>query len=107
MADDGQASGAELVHGVLGGVPVGAGGIESDEVGGGNSALEKRIVVIGHGFVGVVDEGSRVAQARGGGPDQVGERLGGIRFPSNAHVVAAYDIGEQERADFLEVAADG
>ena len=106
VANDGQALGGDFVHGVLGSVPVIGGGIEGDYVGGRDVALEEGVVVVGDGG-GFVDEVLAVAETSGGGPDYVDQGLGGIGLAFDAEILAADDVGEEERANFFEVAAVG
>ncbi len=85
-----------------GGVPVRD--FEIDDVDGFDAAGGEGLVVVVDGG-GCVDEDAGVAEAIGGGPDEIVEGFVGVGVALQAEFAAADDVGEDESANILEIAA--
>ena len=100
--------GADLVHGVLGGVVVTVRGgrgvgavVDVDEVEDGDAALLEGDVIVADGVGVFVDVGG-VASVLGGDLEQVAEPGGGVLLVVDVEVLVADHVGEEECLDFFE-----
>src|SRR5260370_33551505 len=89
---------------MMGRVPVG--NFEVNYMNGWHVALDEGFVVV-EDFCGILNKCAGVAELRSCGPDQVAERLRGIRIALEAQGPRSHDIVKQKSFHFYEIAAGG